>query len=149
MARWGRVAWRGDRTGSAFRTRSGNGARPDATWSDWSAPLTDPAHAAITSPNARYLQWRAEFSGSPAELDNVIDCLFAAEHSARGSQHQCQRRKRAEGGVECGGSQCLFGHGDGYGGYFRRGHAFADHLARGHASNSRSPGRRTMRMATG
>ena len=74
VARWGRLAWRGDTKGIAFKTRSGNSLRPDATWSDWSAPLTDPDHAAITSPNARYIQWRAEFSGAttgvPA-LDSV------------------------------------------------------------------------------
>ena len=26
----------------AFRTRAGNLARPDRTWSDWSAPMLDP-----------------------------------------------------------------------------------------------------------
>ena len=74
VARWGRLAWRGDTKGIAFRTRSGNSLRPDATWSDWSDPLTDPERASITSPNARYIQWRAEFSGSAADppgLDSV------------------------------------------------------------------------------
>jgi hypothetical protein len=74
VARWGRLAWRGDAKGIAFRTRSGNSLRPDPTWSDWSAPLTDPDRAGITSPNARYIQWRAEFSGSASgkpSLDSV------------------------------------------------------------------------------
>jgi len=74
VARWGRLSWRGDAKGIAFKTRSGNSLRPDATWSDWSAPLTDPDRAPITSPNARYIQWRAEFSGGagPApSLDSV------------------------------------------------------------------------------
>jgi hypothetical protein len=74
VARWGRLAWRGDAKGISFQTRSGNSLRPDATWSDWSAPLTDPNRAAITSPNARYIQWRAEFSGNVASapaLDSV------------------------------------------------------------------------------
>jgi hypothetical protein len=74
VARWGRLAWRGDAKGIVFKTRSGNSLRPDATWSDWSAPLTDPDRASITSPNARYIQWRAEFSGSAAtspSLDSV------------------------------------------------------------------------------
>jgi hypothetical protein len=70
VARWGRLSWRGDKKGIAFNTRSGNSARPDSTWSDWSAPLSDPENALITSPNARYIQWRAEFTG-PAELDSV------------------------------------------------------------------------------
>ena len=74
VARWGRLSWRGDAKGIVFKTRSGNSLRPDATWSDWSAALTDPDRAAITSPNARYIQWRAEFSGGAAwapSLDSV------------------------------------------------------------------------------
>ena len=72
VARWGRISWRGNSKGVAFRTRSGNGARPDATWSDWSEPITNPAVAGITSPNARYIQWRAEFSGVlPSDIDEV------------------------------------------------------------------------------
>lgn len=75
VARWGRLSWRADNAaGLKFRTRSGNTARPDRTWSDWSAPLTDPAGSAVTSPNARFIQWKAEFTptqaGSP-ELDSV------------------------------------------------------------------------------
>jgi hypothetical protein len=74
VARWGRLAWRGDAKGIAFKTRSGNSLRPDATWSDWSAPIADPDRASITSPNARYIQWRADFSGTMSQapaLDSV------------------------------------------------------------------------------
>ena len=45
-SRWGSLSWRADvptGCGLAFRTRSGNSARPDNTWSEWSAPLTDAA----------------------------------------------------------------------------------------------------------
>jgi hypothetical protein len=70
VARWGRLSWRGDSKGLAFRTRAGNSARPDSTWSDWSQPLTTPDRALISSPNARYIQWRVDFS-APAELDSV------------------------------------------------------------------------------
>ncbi len=69
VARWGQLTWRGERKGSgklAFRTRSGNSARPDRTWSDWSAPQTDPRGSNVTSPNARFIQWRAEFAGETA-----------------------------------------------------------------------------------
>ena len=69
VARWGRLAWRGD-AGASFRTRSGNSSRPDATWSDWSEPITDPARSNITSPNARYIQWRAELAHA-ASIDDV------------------------------------------------------------------------------
>ncbi|HTB10351.1 MAG TPA: hypothetical protein VK752_02200 [Bryobacteraceae bacterium] len=77
VARWGRIAWRGDAHGIAFKTRSGNSLRPDATWSDWSAPLTDPDRAAITSPNARYIQWRAEFSGTSASAPSLDSVTIA------------------------------------------------------------------------
>ncbi|HEV8148509.1 MAG TPA: hypothetical protein VGP79_19095 [Bryobacteraceae bacterium] len=73
VARWGRLIWRMDGKGIVFRTRSGNTARPDATWSDWSEPITETERAAIASPNARYVQWRAEFAGTAAgaALDSV------------------------------------------------------------------------------
>jgi hypothetical protein len=69
VARWGRLSWVGGK-GVLFKTRAGNSARPDATWSDWSEPIADPAKSLITSPNARFIQWRADFTGT-AELDSV------------------------------------------------------------------------------
>jgi sugar lactone lactonase YvrE len=62
VAKWGRVEWRveGEPGQVSFRTRSGNAARPDQTWSAWSDPVNDPAKAAVASPNARYVQWQAE-----------------------------------------------------------------------------------------
>jgi hypothetical protein len=74
-ARWGRFHWTGDTAGGSiiFRTRTGNNLRPDATWSDWSAPIHT-NDAQITSPNARYVQWRAELARSGATtptLENV------------------------------------------------------------------------------
>ncbi len=77
VARWGKLGWRAetcDGCSIAFSVRAGNSARPDKTWSDWSAPLTDSAGAAIPVPNARYVQWKAALRGtagaSPA-LDSV------------------------------------------------------------------------------
>ena len=79
VARWGRITWSSPppgvptsgppTTGIVFRTRTGNSQRPDSTWSDWSAPLSAPA--VITSPNARFIQWRAEFSNGSSELASV------------------------------------------------------------------------------
>jgi hypothetical protein len=58
VSSWGRIWWRG--LGQVeVQTRSGNGERPDATWSEWSAPYRDPAGAQVTSPRARFIQWRA------------------------------------------------------------------------------------------
>jgi len=76
-ARWGSISWRAvmaSGAGLRFRTRSGNSVRPDRTWSDWSEPVSDPAGSRISSPNARYIQWKAEFtgrSGATPVLDNV------------------------------------------------------------------------------
>jgi hypothetical protein len=55
---WGRVWWRGQGP-IQLQTRSGNSDKPDATWSDWSASYTDATGAQITSPKARFVQWRA------------------------------------------------------------------------------------------
>ncbi|HZI18955.1 MAG TPA: hypothetical protein VEY09_10210 [Pyrinomonadaceae bacterium] len=64
VAEWGRVWWRG-RGQVELQTRTGNTERPDATWSQWSAPYRDPAGAAITSPRARFIQWRAVLRSGP------------------------------------------------------------------------------------
>jgi sugar lactone lactonase YvrE len=71
VARWGRLTWRSQGGKVSFSTRSGNSSRPDKTWSDWSEPLLDPQNSIVRSPNARYIQWRAELSGSGAVVENV------------------------------------------------------------------------------
>jgi len=56
VAQWGHISWRADEAGAGgitFRTRTGNSLRPDKTWSDWSAALTNAAGSKIASPNAR------------------------------------------------------------------------------------------------
>lgn len=66
-SRWGSISWRAELPSGctlAFRTRSGNSAKPDRTWSDWSQPLTNPSGSPITSPNARYIEWKAEMTGT-------------------------------------------------------------------------------------
>ena len=66
-SQWGSLSWRADLPAGGkivFRTRSGNSARPDRTWSEWSQPLTDPAGSHIASPNARYIQWKLEMTGA-------------------------------------------------------------------------------------
>jgi hypothetical protein len=75
-SRWGSLNWRADvPAGSSvrFRTRSGNSAKPDRTWSDWSEPLADASGSRISSPNARYIQWKAELAGTGGTplLDSV------------------------------------------------------------------------------
>ena len=73
VARWGRLTWRAECPAGShltFRTRSGNSARPDKTWSEWSEPLSDASGAPVRSPNARFIQWKAEFAGN-AILDSA------------------------------------------------------------------------------
>ena len=75
-SRWGSLNWRADAPAGCsvrFRTRSGNSAKPDRTWSDWSEPLADASGSRIASPNARYIQWKAELvgTGGTPVLDGV------------------------------------------------------------------------------
>jgi hypothetical protein len=73
VAQWGKIRWQGEKGAGtiALRTRAGNSLRPDATWSDWSAPVTEGSGAQVTSPNARYLQYEATLSGTGVTLENV------------------------------------------------------------------------------
>ncbi len=66
VATWGEIRWRASaRPGEVeIFTRTGNTATPDETWSPWSKAYTSSAGDRIASPNARYLQWKATFSGS-------------------------------------------------------------------------------------
>ncbi len=69
VASWGAVSWRATTpagTKVEVSTRSGNTRTPDEAWSDWSAPYTAAEGSPITSPKARYLQWRAVLTGGPA-----------------------------------------------------------------------------------
>lgn len=57
LSTWGRIWWRG--AGNIeLQTRSGNGERPDSTWSEWSTPYRDASGDQIVSPRARFIQWR-------------------------------------------------------------------------------------------
>jgi hypothetical protein len=68
VSTWGAISWRGTTANASGHkievfTRSGNTETPDDTWSAWSAAYTNPDGSPITSPKARYLQWRAVLSG--------------------------------------------------------------------------------------
>ncbi|HLM24668.1 MAG TPA: hypothetical protein VK274_06395 [Pyrinomonadaceae bacterium] len=77
-AAWGRIWWRGGGT-VEVQTRTGNGERPDATWSDWSGVYRDPEGNQIASPRARFIQWRATVraAGSPSASSWVEDVSVA------------------------------------------------------------------------
>lgn len=66
VATWGALSWRATApsgTKVELFTRSGNTRTPDDAWSEWAGPYSEPNGSAITSPKARYLQWRAVLSG--------------------------------------------------------------------------------------
>lgn len=80
VATWGAIRWRATEppgTKVELFTRSGNTAKPDKTWSDWSGAYTNPRGSVITSPKARYLQWRAVLTGT-ATATPVLTSVTAA-----------------------------------------------------------------------
>jgi sugar lactone lactonase YvrE len=80
VATWGAVRWRASGKASDVQvfTRSGNTANPDDTWSPWSKAYTRPEGDPITSPNARYLQWRAVLAPSGMDPGPVLTSVTAA-----------------------------------------------------------------------
>ena len=76
-ASWGRIWWRG--SGNVeLQTRTGNGQRPDATWSEWSGSYRNPEGSPISSPRARFVQWRATLrSGGNASQTWMDDASLA------------------------------------------------------------------------
>jgi hypothetical protein len=74
---WGRVSYEARLHGGqiAVQTRSGNLDQPQENWSPWSAPVTASKGAPITSPSARFVQWKATLTadggGHAPELESV------------------------------------------------------------------------------
>ncbi len=77
ISTWGTIAWQAltpPGTSIILATRSGNVKPPDETWSEWSGEYTRPQGTRITSPPARYIQYRATLrtrGGSSPVLDEV------------------------------------------------------------------------------
>lgn len=65
---WGRIWWRGQGP-IELQTRSGNSDKPDATWSDWSPGYRDANGSQVSSPKARFIQWRAVLRGPSSARD--------------------------------------------------------------------------------
>ncbi len=71
---WGQASWEGSfpaGTSVQLQTRCGNTPRPDATWSDWSAPLTHASGEAIRAERARFLQLRVRLGGKDGATPTV------------------------------------------------------------------------------
>ena len=66
VSTWGALSWRATVPADGrieLFTRSGNTEPPDDTWSAWSPAATNANGSPISSPKARYLQWRAVLTG--------------------------------------------------------------------------------------
>ena len=81
VSRWGKLSWEGvtpEGTAISFATRTGNTEKPNSTWNDWSEELTDPETSQITSPAARYIQWRAKLTTSAVSETPVLKKVTVA-----------------------------------------------------------------------
>lgn len=63
FSQWGRIGWQSRSQPSAgsvqLFTRSGNTSDPQKNWSPWSEAYAEARGTAVTSPPARFLQWKA------------------------------------------------------------------------------------------
>ena len=82
VASWGKISWRAPNsaeTSVAISTRSGNTEKADNSWSPWSDSYGMPGQQ-ITSPRARYLQWRASFNRNAGAAQSApTDALDAVQ----------------------------------------------------------------------
>lgn len=80
-AAWGRIWWRS--AGSVtIETRSGNSEVPNETWSGWEA-VRGNGGGQVTSPQARYFQWRAVLKNSATvPVLNEVSVAFAGRNIA-------------------------------------------------------------------
>jgi hypothetical protein len=80
VSTWGVMTWRATApagTKVEISTRTGNTKTPDEAWSEWSPAYTNAEGSQITSPKARYLQWRAILTGTAAAAP-VLTSLSSA-----------------------------------------------------------------------
>jgi len=80
VATWGAIRWRAAAKPGEVEvfTRTGNTATPDETWSPWSKAYTAEAGEKITSPNARYLQWRSVLKATAGAQGPILTSVTTA-----------------------------------------------------------------------
>jgi len=110
IAGWGQIRWTGDLPpGTALElfTRSGNSSRPDSTWSEWSSAYRQAGGEQISSPAARYVQWKAVLRSaadhSPV-LREVIVAYLPRNRSPEISEIRVAPRAERGGGGGGGGN---------------------------------------------
>ena len=106
VAMWGTIKWQDGSTGGRIEisTRSGNTRTPDETWSDWTTPYTDRDGSPITSPRARYLQWRAVLIAARGESPYLtsVTAAYLPRNSVPGSRRSpFTRRAQSSSGLPC------------------------------------------------
>jgi len=75
ISKWGNIFWDSELVGNTsitLSTRSGNTEKPDDTWSNWSEEYTDSSGTAITSPTARFIQWRAKLASADGTATPIL-----------------------------------------------------------------------------
>jgi hypothetical protein len=78
VSRWGSIQWKGKTpqgTSLKVYTRTGNTQKPDKTWSDWSKEYSNSEGDPITSPRARYIQYKVVFesaSQASPSMDQIV-----------------------------------------------------------------------------
>lgn len=80
-SKWGSIFWdavQPEGTGITLSSRSGNTEKPDKTWSEWSDEYTDPAGELISSPSARFIQWRAKLTSADGTATPVLKRVSVA-----------------------------------------------------------------------
>ncbi|MDE0300561.1 MAG: hypothetical protein OXN17_18150 [Candidatus Poribacteria bacterium] len=85
ISRWGKLRWEAvlkEGASITFATRSGNTKKPDNTWSEWSGELANSDGEQITSPSARYIQWRAKLSTNDSSLTPMLNKVVLASAQA-------------------------------------------------------------------
>ena len=81
ISEWGMLKWQttiSAGTEVKLFTRSGNTAKPDNTWSPWSPAYAEPKGSLITSPAARFIQWKAELISSTPSFTPILHNVFLA-----------------------------------------------------------------------
>jgi outer membrane protein assembly factor BamB len=86
-SRWGLVRWHGTHE-LGVETRSGNTAKPDATWSafaglDHPRATGDGGVGMVVSPTARYVQYRVTFGAPEARVEQVTLAYLPQNQRAR------------------------------------------------------------------
>jgi sugar lactone lactonase YvrE len=79
LSAWGTISWRATTPrGSQLQvfTRSGNSQIPDDTWSAWSDAYSNADGQPMTSPKARFLQWKAVMGGTDSPVLTSVTAAY-------------------------------------------------------------------------